>query len=158
MRSQVHRELHQVLLSGHCACVPACPYTLSEVTGSRANLASLHHSDISVYVSAYAHIRVRILFWQSFFAWGMLKYNGKAGDKSYSLTMVGETGVNTSSGDKNKRGAEYSALEVFDGKLLTFCDRTGNVDEIVLDRDSDGKITAKIEHLVDGEGKQVSIT
>ena len=71
MRSQVHRELHQVLLSGHCACVPACPYTLSEVTGSRANLASLHHSDISVYVSAYAHIRVRILVWQSFFAWGM---------------------------------------------------------------------------------------
>lgn len=70
MCSQVHRELHQVL-SSHCASVPAVPFTLSE------NLASLHHSDISVYVSAYAHERVRVLVWQSFFAWGMLKYNGK---------------------------------------------------------------------------------
>lgn len=36
----------------------------------------------------------------------------------------------TDRGDKRNRGAEYSLLHWFDGKLVTACDRTGNIDEI----------------------------
>ena len=47
------------------------------------------------------------------------------GDASYALVMEGEHTVITTRGDKDGRGAEYSALEVFCGKLLTMDDRTG---------------------------------
>jgi soluble calcium-activated nucleotidase 1 len=69
--------------------------------------------------------------WASKLAYGKLIYNGSNGAQSYSLEMKGEADVMTGVGDKSGRGAEYSALEVFAGKLLTFCDRTGACDELV---------------------------
>lgn len=69
--------------------------------------------------------------WVSMVAYGKLVYNGAKGGQSYSLEMKGETPLTTDRADKSGRGAEYSALEVFDGKLLTFDDRTGNIDELV---------------------------
>jgi soluble calcium-activated nucleotidase 1 len=65
--------------------------------------------------------------WESMFAYGKLTYSD---DNKYSLELTGESNVVTKDGDKSSRGAEYSALEIFDGKLLTMCDRTGDVDEI----------------------------
>ena len=69
-----------------------------------------------------SHIAEKV--WESYFAYGKLKYLGDQGEGSYALQMTGEAPVDTDRGDKSKRGAEYSALEVFDGKLLTFCDRS----------------------------------
>ncbi|KAJ1489725.1 apyrase-domain-containing protein, partial [Baffinella frigidus] len=51
-------------------------------------------------------------------------------------------------GDKSGRGAEYSALEVFDGKLLTMDDRTGDVDEIFPNQeanDADARVGGRDE-------------
>ena len=101
-----------------------------------------------------SHIREKQ--WQSYLAYGKLKYRG-IGDPSYHLEMKGEAPVDTDKGDKSKRGAEYSALEVFGGKLLTFCDRTGNVDELVLTQDAEGKTVVTVAHLTDGEGKSLSV-
>lgn len=42
-------------------------------------------------------------------------------------------GTHADDHDKSDRGAEYSLLEWYGGKLVTACDRTGNVDEIVVD-------------------------
>jgi hypothetical protein len=69
-----------------------------------------------------SHIAEKV--WESYLAYGKLKYLGDLAEGSYSLVMMGEAPVDTDRGDKSKRGAEYSALEVFDGKLLTFCDRS----------------------------------
>ena len=38
-------------------------------------------------------------------------------------------------GDSKKRGAEYSILEFFNGKVVTACDRTGNLDFVEKDED-----------------------
>jgi hypothetical protein len=66
--------------------------------------------------------------------------------------------VRTGRGDKAKRGAEYSALEIFDGRILTFCDRTGNCDELVLEKEAyTNKTLATAVPLVDAHGDQVSI-
>lgn len=70
--------------------------------------------------------------WETKLASGVLVYNGDLGDASYSLKMGAEATLVTARGDKSGRGAEYSALELFDGKLLTMCDRTGNCDEIAI--------------------------
>ena len=66
--------------------------------------------------------------------------------------------MRTGRGDKAKRGAEYSALEIFDGRLLTFCDRTGNCDELVLEKEAyTNKTLVAAVPLVDALGNQVSI-
>ena len=103
-----------------------------------------------------SHVAEKV--WESYLAFGKLTYNGAGGAQSYSLEMTSEAAVDTDRGDKSKRGAEYSALEVFDGKLLTFCDRTGNIDELVLSQDEAGKTVVTVAPLVDGEGKNVSIS
>lgn len=69
-----------------------------------------------------SHISEKV--WESYLAYGKLKYLGDLGESSYALEMSGEAPVDTNRGDKSNRGAEYSALEVFGGKLLTFCDRS----------------------------------
>lgn len=69
--------------------------------------------------------------WESKLAIGALIYNGANGEASYSIELSDEHTVVTKHGDKSGRGAEYSALEVFGGELLTFDDRTGNVDRLV---------------------------
>ena len=95
--------------------------------------------------------------WQSYLAYATLKFRGDNGDQSYTLEMKGEALAVSDIGDKSNRGAEYSALEIFDGKLLTFCDRTGNVDELVLSQDPEGKTVVTVEHLVGADGNRVSI-
>ena len=96
--------------------------------------------------------------WKSMFWYGRLVYLGRQGDRSYRLERDGETAVKTDRGDKSKRGAEYSALEVFDGRVLTFCDRTGNCDELVLEQEAfTNKTLVTARPLIDAEGKQVSI-
>ena len=69
--------------------------------------------------------------WCSFLRFGKIVYNGAAGEQSYSMDLPHEQPLRTKRGDKAGRGAEYSALEVFQGRLITMDDRTGNVDEIV---------------------------
>lgn len=69
--------------------------------------------------------------WQSYLAYGALIYRGDKGSASYSIELQGECRALTGRGDKSERGAEYSALEIFQGKLVTFCDRTGNMDELL---------------------------
>ena len=91
--------------------------------------------------------------WQSHIAYGKLVYNGAKGGASYSLEMKGEAPLITERADKAGRGAEYSALEVFDGKLITVDDRTGNMDELV---PADG-FSFTIKPMVDGEGNKIVV-
>ena len=68
------------------------------------------------------------------FATAKLTYKGE-GDVQYAFDLVDDTlisvGTHKDDSDKSGRGAEYSLLEWYGGKLVTACDRTGNVDEIV---------------------------
>jgi len=89
--------------------------------------------------------------WETKLASGVLRYHGDKGAESYSLEMGAEATLLTTRGDKSGRGAEYSALELFDGKLLTMCDRTGNCDEIAIT--DDGGLT--IRPLTDASGSEV---
>ena len=66
----------------------------------------------------------------SYLRYGKLVYTGANGSKSYTIDMPGEQPIRTGRGDKAGRGAEYSALEIFDGKMVTADDRTGAVDVI----------------------------
>ena len=94
--------------------------------------------------------------WQSMFWYGRLVYQGNKGVASYTIEKDGESPVFTVRGDTSKRGAEYSALEVYDGKLLTFCDRTGNCDELFLSPDLyTGKLQVRAEALLDSKGLPV---
>jgi soluble calcium-activated nucleotidase 1 len=90
--------------------------------------------------------------WETKLASGVLKYHGDLGEGSYTLTAGPEARLYTRRGDKDGRGAEYSALELFDGKLLTMCDRTGNCDEIKITADG----TLDIVPLVDAAGLPVA--
>lgn len=48
--------------------------------------------------------------------------------------MLAESGRGNASGaDAKARGAEFSALEVFNGQMYTFCDRTGKIFNIKAD-------------------------
>eukprot|EP00928_Gymnodinium_smaydae_P019923 TRINITY_DN1767_c0_g3_i1.p1 TRINITY_DN1767_c0_g3~~TRINITY_DN1767_c0_g3_i1.p1 ORF type:complete len:421 (+),score=54.38 TRINITY_DN1767_c0_g3_i1:57-1319(+) len=69
--------------------------------------------------------------WESFLSRFDLVYLGCYGEQSYSVETLGESKLSTSRGDSTSRGAEYSVLEIFNGRLITACDRTGNVDELV---------------------------
>eukprot|EP00948_MAST-09A_sp_MAST-9A-sp1_P003300 g3300.t1 len=51
----------------------------------------------------------------------------------------------TERGDKKGRGAEYSLLHFFDGKLVTACDRTGNIDEIAIKEDGTYELVPVID-------------
>jgi len=72
--------------------------------------------------------------WASRLALASLRYKGDRGEASYELELKGApSDLITERGDKSARGAEYSVLDVFDGRLLTCCDRTGLVEEVVVD-------------------------
>ncbi len=73
---------------------------------------------------------------------------------AYTIAEEHETRVTTSRGDKSGRGAEYSALELFEGKLLIFDDRSGNVDEIVR-ADATDTLPYKVAPLVNSDGEDV---
>jgi soluble calcium-activated nucleotidase 1 len=89
--------------------------------------------------------------WETRLGAGVLTYHGAKGDASYSLTCGPENVLFTTRGDKSGRGAEYSALELFDGRLLTMCDRTGNCDEIFITEEG----TLDIQPLRDSSGNEV---
>ena len=91
-------------------------------------------------------------FWLSKLAFGKLVYSGGG----YSLALDSEATLKSMRGDKSGRGAEYSALEVFDGKLMTMDDRTGNVDVVVkCPEGSDEQYV--MEPLVNSSGKPVAL-
>jgi len=90
----------------------------------------------------------------SYLRYGKLTYNGSAGAASYSIDMPGEQPIRTTRGDKAGRGAEYSALEVFDGRLITADDRTGNLDEIAPCGDG---FNFRVYPLEDGGGEEMSL-
>ena len=86
--------------------------------------------------------------YESSFSTAALTYD--AGANAYTLGELAHNQVATSRGDQAGRGGEFSALEVFGGKLLTFDDRTGAVDEIV--RGEDGY---SVQPLLDERGEPV---
>ena len=78
--------------------------------------------------------------------------------ESYEKPAVGHKLV-TTRGDKKGRGAEFSAIQVYQNKLLIFDDRTGNVDEIVKEGEGyalkpylDGELEGKRDEGGRGEG------
>jgi soluble calcium-activated nucleotidase 1 len=75
-------------------------------------------------------------------------------DGRYALVLDGEDLVTTMEGDSSDRGAEYSVLENFSGKLVTACDRTGHLDELVPHPDAkqEGMI---LKPVIDADGKRV---
>jgi len=85
--------------------------------------------------------------------YGKLVYNSVAGNKSYSLDLPGEQPLRTKRGDKAGRGAEYSALEVFNNRLITADDRTGNMDEIV----PGNGFNFSVQPLEDSTGESMSL-
>jgi nucleoside diphosphate kinase len=92
--------------------------------------------------------------WTSFLRYGKLVYNGDLGAGSYSIDMPGEQPLRTKRGDKAGRGAEYSALEVFAGRLITADDRTGNLDEIVACGDG---FNFRVQACVNAAGEEMSV-
>eukprot|EP00930_Biecheleria_cincta_P002325 TRINITY_DN103336_c0_g1_i1.p1 TRINITY_DN103336_c0_g1~~TRINITY_DN103336_c0_g1_i1.p1 ORF type:complete len:426 (+),score=75.85 TRINITY_DN103336_c0_g1_i1:161-1438(+) len=90
--------------------------------------------------------------WLSHLALCNLTYRGNFGQESYAFDFKREADLFTTRGDKADRGAEYSTLEVFRGKLLAACDRTGNLDELL--PQSSGK-TFDVAPLLGAEGPTV---
>ena len=88
----------------------------------------------------------------SFLKYGKLVYDGAKGTSSYSLDLAGEQPLRTKRGDKAGRGAEYSALEVFAGRLITADDRTGALDEIVVCGDG---FNFRVQALEDIKGEEM---
>ena len=68
--------------------------------------------------------------WCPFLRYGKLVYNGAAAAELQRRPALRAADPHQA-WDKAGAGAEYSALEVFAGRLITMDDRTGNVDEIV---------------------------
>ena len=96
--------------------------------------------------------------WSSAFAYGKLTYDAAA--KTYSYKIEGESEIATTEHDKSDRGAEYSLLELFGGKLVTACDRTGNLDEIVPNPDFgtvEGAAKYTIAPVKDASGERVKL-
>ena len=91
-------------------------------------------------------------YWHSKLALGKLVFSGGG----YTLALDSEATLKCTRGDKSGRGAEYSALEVFDGKLMTMDDRTGNVDIIALAPEGSEEQYVT-EPLVDSTGKSVAL-
>lgn len=91
-------------------------------------------------------------YWLSKLAFASLTFSSGA----YSLALESEATLKTTRGDKSGRGAEYSALEVFDGKLLTMDDRTGNVDEIV-PNPAGAEVPYSVQPLTDSNGAAVAL-
>ena len=75
---------------------------------------------------------------------------------AYTLALDSEATLKSTRGDKSGRGAEYSALECFDGKLLTMDDRTGNVD-VVVPAPEGAEEQFIMEPLVNSDGKPVAL-
>ena len=97
--------------------------------------------------------------WHSMFWYGRLVYEGDRGECSYRILRDGEHEFHIDRGDSSKRGAEYSAIEVFDGKIITFCDRTGNCDELHLSLDRfSGKTVVTSAPVMDSSGNRVCIS
>jgi soluble calcium-activated nucleotidase 1 len=69
----------------------------------------------------------------------------------YALEME-ETRTLTTKHNEAGRGAEFSELTVFDGRLLTFDDRTGDVFEILNTRDGKDSFVAPRYVITEGEG------
>lgn len=110
--------------------------------------------------------------WASVFATGQLRF----ADGKYAFSMEGEDVASrapgaaprerrssklvTTEGDKSERGAEYSLLEWFGGKLITACDRTGNLDEVLPHPDwGTEKQTEKfqVQPVLDASGTRVKL-
>jgi len=90
----------------------------------------------------------------SYLAFGKLVYDGALGDKSYRVDLKSEEPIRTARGDKAGRGAEYSALEVFAGRLITADDRTGALDEIVPCGDG---FNFRVQPFEDAEGGEMAM-
>jgi hypothetical protein len=93
--------------------------------------------------------------WVSKLGTANLVYVGNKDTESYRLELGPESTLWVDRGDKSGRGAEYSALEVFDGRLLTMDDRTGDIDEIVPNVDAgDNADAVRISLLPDSKALQ----
>jgi soluble calcium-activated nucleotidase 1 len=102
--------------------------------------------------------------WDSYYSQASLQYVGAKGDGSYTLSALEEHKIVVRhAGDKAKgeggRGAEFSALEMWQGELLTVDDRTGGVFSIATDGESffvGKKIGNDGEHMImlRGDGKK----
>ena len=90
----------------------------------------------------------------SYLKYGKLVYYGKKGAASYGIELPGENPIRTGRGDKAGRGAEYSALEVFAGRLITADDRTGNLDEIAPCGDG---FAFRVQPLEDKKGEEMAL-
>ena len=94
------------------------------------------------------------------FATARLTYLGD-GDVQYKFELVDDTlvsvGTHKDDSDKSGRGAEYSLLEWYGGKLVTACDRTGNVDEVVWNPAPDAGAGKFLIKPVENDGKRVRV-
>ena len=104
--------------------------------------------------------------WTTAFGTAKLAYVGGDGDgPQYTFEYVEEVimsvGSNDDDHDKANRGAEYSLLEWFGGKLVTSCDRTGNFDEIIFNPDPvEGSLASNkyiVRPVVGADGERVRL-
>ena len=79
------------------------------------------------------------------FASATLTYVGPGDAPAYSFKLDEDVTctIGADCGDKSGRGAEYSLLEWYGGKLVTACDRTGNLDEIAPNSGEGSKYVVK---------------
>ena len=92
--------------------------------------------------------------WWSYLRWATLRYDGN----EYSMDAGVEHQLECPVADTGGRGAEFSALQLFQGKLLTFDDRTGSVCELVAARPArEGDSFVRVENLSDASGEPLAI-
>ena len=91
-----------------------------------------------------------VTFFESFFLTAELAFEAATG--KYTFEVKTENEMISEEGDSKKRGAEYSILEFFNGKVVTACDRTGNLDFVEKDEDF-----FHIAPCMDAEGNRVKI-
>jgi hypothetical protein len=90
--------------------------------------------------------------WLSYLRWASLVYDGS----TYSIDLGYEHQLDMLTGaDQSNRGAEFSALELYNGKLLTMDDRTGSVLEICKAASGASGNVLQVQPLLDGAGSPV---
>ena len=67
--------------------------------------------------------------WLSYLVTARLTRHGQAPNHYFTCEVVDKTEIRTKTADGSGRGAEFSSLCYFDGKLLTCDDRTGAASE-----------------------------
>jgi len=90
--------------------------------------------------------------YRSYLSPGTITFNKNSNLYTMEMEPTSSTRTLTTKHNEDGRGAEFSELSVFDGRLLTFDDRTGDVFEILNSKDGTNSFVAPRYVISGGEG------